>query len=213
MFTKIKEICADVGKFISSLDLSKTPLFVVASTTIDCHQEEEEEEQDDQFIINNEIIEFVQKKGSQTSWEEIENNGIVKECRKDANLNVTFSTPKLVKQMILSCVGLKGDEPEIQSIMGRNQKKILPYIGSEQKTIIWPLLMSSLSLFSDPIVHIDKESDQLRIFASQNTKQDFMQGILSIHSGIDTPNERFKNKYLKKFPHIDPSIIKTIILI
>jgi hypothetical protein len=151
------------------------------------------------------------------SWEDIRRNPFVQTYRKNAGLAVTYSPQKLVKQMILSRIGLNGKEPVCASLLGTHQTKFP--VSSANLTAEWSFLMDCIDAFeTDPGTLMNIASPSLVAFSQgvfvKPTTRGFLRQILSAYVGQSSSTDSEQRRllrFLKAHPQLDKSIINTIV--
>lgn len=153
--------------------------------------------------------------GLEKTWEDVRSEPLVQEYRKKANLNVTFSPQKMVKQMILSslAVPMQRVRQEASAILPHStEMAALPPVSADA----WPMLMSSLDLFDMKNHSLDPDAPlfaHLQMKGGETDARETLKTILSLyHPSVELAllEPRIKTNVMKTCPQMDTCIIKTI---
>ena len=206
---------AEVGSIISQLNVDHLGL-LPAQKHIVCAELGEEVVSDEtygDFADKKSPIVFVAEAPAEKSaldWNAIQQDALVQDYRKRAGLNVTFSPKKIVKQMIFSSLGL----PITAQIIPKNRplSEALPPVEKDA----WPLLMSAVENMDIERHALDPESPALReiLPGGEADAMSTIQAMLTLYHPdceLETMEPRTKVRYMKMFPQIDESVIKSII--
>jgi hypothetical protein len=137
----------------------------------------------------------------------------VKDYRIGAGLNVTVSTARLAKQMVLSALGLCGKEPECEVLLTKHQEVFTP-VQREQTD--WEKVVT-LATTGDPTPHLVLSDPALNDFCHakpSDNARDFLRDVVRFRLGqeVEGIDSRFKKRHLKMYPNVPESVIKAIIL-
>jgi hypothetical protein len=118
-------------------------------------------------------------------------------------LNATFSANKIGKQVLLASIGFSGTEPTVKHLLGTFQKKfeVLPSVPVDASVFVEAMDVSQIDIQAPDLIAFDKMCGP---FESERA---FVSAYLKVHQEKDV-----KNAFLKKFPQLNESIIKVVVL-
>lgn len=201
---------AEIGKIISLIHIEEPRVVVINSAPLPpvaAAYDEQQMECELAFLpVSSDA------NGSQQQWSAIRKDKFVQEYRKSAGLNATYPPQKIVKQMILSSLGFKGNEPVCASLLSQHQKEF-----AQVNPAAWSELMSAVTCFdSNPASLLDAKRPALIAYAPLASSLDphvFLHNVLTLYYAARTEpiSDRAKIRYLKAFPTVDENIINTLV--
>jgi hypothetical protein len=161
-------------------------------------------------------IVFVANKQSEEAprlWSDIGQDEHVQDYRRRANLSASYSPKKLVKQMILSSIGVPATSAE--SLVPKNvplSDATFPAVSAEA----WPVLMNAVESMDAEKHALNPASPALCEILPGGPADavSTIQTMLTLYHPsceLKTMDEGTKMQFMKSYPQIDESIIKSII--
>lgn len=147
------------------------------------------------------------------SWSDIGQDEHVQDYRRRANLSASYSPKKLVKQMILSSLGVPATSAE--SLVPKNlplSDATFPAVSAEA----WPVLMNAVESMDAEKHALNPASPALCEILPGGAVDavSTIQTMLTLYHPsceLKTMDERTKVQFIKSYPQIDESIIQSII--
>lgn len=147
-------------------------------------------------------LELVASGAPTKTWEELRKTEAVEAYRKKSLLNATFAPNKIGRQVLLASIGFSGTEPTVKHLLGTYQKKFetLP-VPVDASVFVEALDVSQIDTQAPDLIAFDK------MHGPFENERAFVAAYLKVHQEKDV-----KNAFLKKYPKLNESIIKVVVL-
>lgn len=206
----------ELGNLISMIKMP--PVVVINHVAAAAEVDDEEEHERESVHLHNEAqIHFVSSSSSAAAKDDaVRKNEAAQAYRKSAGLNVTFSSQKLAKQIVLAALGLTGKEGMCEPLLAKQQEAFVSLATAPQKSD-WDVLLSE-AITCDPSMSLDLKDPALVAFflakPSENARA-FLRDVVLFRLGqeVEGIDERFKKRHLKIYPDTPESVIKAIALL